>query len=79
MISKSRYGSASRYITDRKEVQDLNDLQLLYHGETLEALREGGVDEAMARHISHLFIRDPLVIYNHDTGEASHREWNESL
>lgn len=72
VISKSRYESASRYITDRKEVQDLNDLQLLYHGETLEALREGGVDEAMARHISHLFIRDPLVIYNHDTGEASH-------
>ena len=49
----------------------LNDLDLLYHEETLEALREGGVDEAMARHVAHLFIRDPLVIYKHDVMEAS--------
>ena len=71
-IHKSRYASASRYLTDDKEVQALNDLDLLYHEETLEALREGGVDEAMARHVAHLFIRDPLVIYEHDVMDATY-------
>lgn len=71
VISKSRYASASRYLTDEKEVQDLNDLELLYHAETLETLEKAGVDEAMARHIAHLFIRDPLVIYDHDTRETN--------
>ena len=31
--------------------------------EALAQLREGGVDELLARHIAHLFVRDPLVIF----------------
>ena len=27
-------------------------------------LLEGGVDAALARHIAHLFVRDPLVIFD---------------
>ena len=52
-------------------MQALNDLDLSYHAEALKTLREGGVDEAMARHIAHLFIRDPLVIYEHDVRDMN--------
>lgn len=70
-IGKSRYGSCSRYIADDPRVQSLNDLSLEYDEPSLQALLAAGVDESLARHISHLFIRDPLVIYEHDLHSLS--------
>jgi hypothetical protein len=31
--------------------------------EILQQLRDGGVDELLAKHYAHLFIRDPLVVF----------------
>lgn len=40
-----------------------NDLDLVYDKDIYKKLRENDVDDLLARHISHLFIRDPLVIF----------------
>ena len=39
-----------------------NDLDAPVDERSLERLLEGGVDEDLARHVAHLFVRDPLVI-----------------
>lgn len=63
-ISKSRYGSVSRYIAANERYRpEYNDLDLCYNETALERLTGAGVDEQLARHLAHIFIRDPLVVY----------------
>ena len=40
-----------------------NDIPLPIDEEKYHELREAGVDPALAQHVAHLFIRDPLVIF----------------
>lgn len=40
-----------------------NDLNPVYDKDILAQLVAGGVDEHLAKHYAHLFIRDPLVVY----------------
>ncbi|KAI9206510.1 glutamate-cysteine ligase-domain-containing protein [Polychytrium aggregatum] len=40
-----------------------NDLNVPYDYETFRALQDGGLDEFMAKHYAHLFIRDPLILF----------------
>ncbi|KAJ3283014.1 hypothetical protein HDU76_008543 [Blyttiomyces sp. JEL0837] len=40
-----------------------NDLPLVYDEEIYNTLLRNGVDDLLAKHYAHLFIRDPLVIY----------------
>ena len=40
-----------------------NDLPLVIDEAIYAQLRESGIDHLLARHLAHLFIRDPLVIY----------------
>lgn len=40
-----------------------NDLDLVYDKDIYQKLRDNDVDDLLARHIAHLFIRDPLVIF----------------
>ena len=40
-----------------------NDLPLIFDEAIYAQLREAGIDHLLARHLAHLFIRDPLVIY----------------
>ena len=62
MINKSRYGSIDSYLSRCPTLKpEFNDLDLIYDEEILQQLLEGGVDEILARHLAHLFIRDPLV------------------
>lgn len=64
-IIKSRYDSVSLYISPRPETLDaFNDNHVEIDAEVMESLRAEGIDDRLARHISHLFIRDPLVIYD---------------
>lgn len=42
---------------------EYNDLDCPINQETLNELKAAGVDETLALHIAHLFIRDPLVIF----------------
>ncbi|CAG8680374.1 5799_t:CDS:10, partial [Cetraspora pellucida] len=74
VINKSRYDSIDCYIsTDKTLKPEYNDLDLVYDRDICKKLMDNGVDELLARHISHLFIRDPLVIFKerleHDDGD----------
>jgi len=69
-LPKSRYDSISSYIcnhldgTDPKaKTEQYNDIDAPLDPEAYQMLLDGGVDPILARHIAHLFIRDPLVIF----------------
>jgi len=65
VINKSRYDSIDCFIAaDDALKPHYNDLDLVYDKEICKQLEEAGIDNTLARHIAHLFIRDPLVIYN---------------
>jgi glutamate--cysteine ligase catalytic subunit len=69
-IPKSRYASNSTYISRdprlRKEYLDPN----LIVDEDLKArLVKGGMDDLLATHFAHLFIRDPIVVFAEDLEE----------
>lgn len=54
----------------------------MYDKQIHEQLTKEGIDELLARHIAHLFIRDPLVIYKEmldqdDTTSSDHFEVSE--
>ncbi|QSL65370.1 hypothetical protein MERGE_002680 [Pneumocystis wakefieldiae] len=79
VISKSRYDSVDCYISnDKKNHPKYNDVKLIVDEEIREKLLNNGVDELLANHISHLFIRDPLVIFSNlliqNKNESGHFE-----
>jgi glutamate--cysteine ligase catalytic subunit len=64
VINKSRYDSIDCFISEDSQLRpEYNDIDLVYDKDIYQYLRENQVDELLARHISHLFIRDPLVIF----------------
>ena len=66
-IPKSRYASNSTYISQdprlRKEYMDPN---LIVDEDIKQDLMDGGMDDLLATHFAHLFIRDPIVIFAED-------------
>lgn len=80
VIPKSRYDSIDCYISQDPALKpEYNDIPLVYDEGIYKTLTDGGVDHLLARHISHLFIRDPLVIYRErlnqdDENESDHFE-----
>jgi glutamate--cysteine ligase catalytic subunit len=69
-LPKSRYEGISAYICNHKHGEDphsssekYNDVDVPIDEKSYETLVGNGVDHLLAQHISHLFIRDPLVIY----------------
>mmetsp|Transcript_12081 Transcript_12081/g.15670 ORF Transcript_12081/g.15670 Transcript_12081/m.15670 type:complete len:729 (+) Transcript_12081:98-2284(+) len=64
-IRKSRYDSIDSYISTSPLLKpEYNDNETEIDEPTLKKLLDNGVDEVLARHIAHLFIRDPLVIFS---------------
>ncbi|ORZ18401.1 glutamate-cysteine ligase-domain-containing protein, partial [Lobosporangium transversale] len=64
-IPKSRYDSIDSYISnDPSYKPEYNDIPLVYDEDIYKKLSDNGIDDLLARHISHLFIRDPLVIFH---------------
>jgi hypothetical protein len=58
-----------------------NDINLVYDEKIYDKLRSSGIDDQLAKHVSHLFIRDPLVIFRElldqdDTISSDHFEVN---
>lgn len=60
-ILKSRYDSIDSYLGPNSTCY--NDIPLVYGEEDLQTLLNSGVPEPLARHIAHLFIRDPVALY----------------
>jgi glutamate--cysteine ligase catalytic subunit len=63
-INKPRYDSIDCYISgEEPNLDKYNDINCLTDKETYDTLIKEGVDPRLAQHIAHLYIRDPLVIY----------------
>ena len=71
-LYKSRYDSISTYIYQGAAFQPslgsrvlniYNDIPVPIDEESYKLLRENGVDPALAQHVAHLFVRDPLVVF----------------
>jgi len=66
-LPKSRYASNSTYIAqDPRLRKEYLDPDLIIDEDLKKRLLEGGMDDALATHFAHLFIRDPIVVFNED-------------
>ena len=64
-IRKSRYDSVDLYMSNHPSFKpEYNDVNSEVDQPTFERLVAAGVDERLASHVAHLFIRDPLVIFS---------------
>eukprot|EP00796_Vickermania_ingenoplastis_P001861 gene1861-1140_t len=81
-IVKSRYDSASLFISrDVPNVDLFNDSHVEVNQACYDFLNQNGVDARLARHVAHLFIRDPLVMYDQmiDIDDTTHTEHFENI
>jgi len=63
-LTKSRYESISLFIGNSPNFRsDYNDLDAVYNEQVFERLQKNEIDDVLAKHVAHLFTRDPLVIY----------------
>ncbi|KIW93646.1 uncharacterized protein Z519_06251 [Cladophialophora bantiana CBS 173.52] len=66
-IPKSRYASNSTYIAQDPRLRpEYMDPHLIVNEELKQKLLDGGMDDLLATHFAHLFIRDPIVIFSED-------------
>lgn len=72
-IPKSRYDCVSMYLSEEND--NLNE-PIVIDQMAYKQMLESGVDEQIARHIAHLFIRDPLVILEHNLIQNDKLETN---
>ncbi|CAH6721158.1 glutamate--cysteine ligase [[Candida] jaroonii] len=61
-IPKSRYASIDNYLSNSTE--KYNDIYSPLNDGVYQKLKKNGFDPVLAQHFSHLFIRDPLVIFS---------------
>jgi len=81
-ISKSRYDSVDCFISTELSCKpEFNDIKLEYDQDIYLQLKNSGVDELLSRHLAHLFIRDPLVIYEHriELDDSKHNDHFENI
>lgn len=60
----ARYDSVELYLSD--EGKKYNDLNTPFHEESLETMKKNNVDEAIAKHYSNFFLRDPILLSQED-------------
>ncbi|OCF35018.1 glutamate-cysteine ligase catalytic subunit [Kwoniella heveanensis BCC8398] len=64
-IPKSRYDSVSLYLSDdERNKPEYHDIDAPINEKVRERLLKHGLDDKLASHIAHLFIRDPLVQFS---------------
>uniref|UniRef100_A0A8C7JSU9 Glutamate--cysteine ligase n=1 Tax=Oncorhynchus kisutch TaxID=8019 RepID=A0A8C7JSU9_ONCKI len=76
-ILKSRYDSIDSYLSSCGD--KYNDIDLTIDEEINKQLLDAGIDKLLAQHIAHLFIRDPLSLFEEkihldDENESDHFE-----
>ncbi|MBN3309500.1 GSH1 ligase, partial [Amia calva] len=76
-IHKSRYDSIDSYLSCCGE--KYNDIDLTKDEDIYKQLLDAGIDKLLAQHIAHLFIRDPLTLFEEkihmdDENESDHFE-----
>jgi glutamate--cysteine ligase catalytic subunit len=69
-LPKSRYASNSTYISQDPRLRpEYLDPDLIIDEDLKKRLIEGGMDDVLATHFAHLFIRDPIVVFAEDLKE----------
>ena len=69
-VPKSRYASNSTYIAQDPRLRtEYMDPTLVVDQDLKQRLMDGGMDDLLATHFAHLFVRDPLVIFAEDLKE----------
>jgi glutamate--cysteine ligase catalytic subunit len=64
-LYKSRYSSIDCFIGESAlNREELTDVPVPVNENALQRLQEAGIDARLARHVAHLFVRDPLVVYH---------------
>lgn len=64
-IPKSRYASIDNYLVNDAQIDEkFNDIVSPINSQIYSKLVKNGFDKVLAKHFAHLFIRDPLVIFN---------------
>lgn len=64
-VPKSRYASIDNYLANDAEIdENFNDIISPINKPVYDKLINSGFDPVMAKHFAHLFIRDPLVVFN---------------
>ncbi|XP_072029368.1 glutamate--cysteine ligase catalytic subunit-like [Amphiura filiformis] len=76
-ISKSRYDSIDSYLS--KEGERYSDIDLQLDKKLCKEMVDSGIDIQLARHIAHLFIRDPVALFSEkihqdDKNDSDHFE-----
>lgn len=59
VIPKSRYDTIDCYLASG----EYNDREVLYDRAVFQQLKDGGLDDLLAQHVAHLFIRDPISLF----------------
>lgn len=64
-VPKARYSSIDCFLSCREKCRPelYNDIPIPINQDAYKRLVDGGVDHLLSQHIAHLFIRDPLVIF----------------
>ena len=66
-VPKSRYASNSTYIAQDPRLRpEYMDPDLVVDADLKQRLVDGGMDDLLATHFAHLFIRDPIVVFAED-------------
>merc|ERR1711981_275888 len=60
-IRKSRYDSIDFYLHESS--QQFNDIDIAFDKDVFEQLQAAGIDNILAKHIAHLWIRDPISVF----------------
>ena len=76
-VLKSRFDSVSSYIS--KDGDKYNDIPLTYNIDYYQKMVNAGVDNLIARHIAHLFIRDPISSFKEKLTETAGADHFENL
>mmetsp|Transcript_28186 Transcript_28186/g.93312 ORF Transcript_28186/g.93312 Transcript_28186/m.93312 type:complete len:660 (+) Transcript_28186:160-2139(+) len=62
-VGSSRYSGVKSYMSARGTAARYNDVEVEVDPWAFEQLTSNGVDALLARHVAHLFVRDPLVLF----------------
>ncbi|XP_064458890.1 glutamate--cysteine ligase-like [Ornithodoros turicata] len=62
LIKRPRYASVPWYLSSKG--QHFNDVPMACDAKVYQALRSANVEEPLARHLSHVFIRDTLCLFS---------------
>lgn len=72
-IPKSRYDSVDSYISSSPlNRPEYNDNVVPIDEAVKQRLLDSGIDEPLAHHVAHLYIRDPLVIFKETLDQDDH-------